>query len=354
MVNKRLPLASDVRFFESALLDFFRKAGREHLPWRREGISAYEVWVSEIMLQQTQVSRVISYYENFLKRFPTVESLARASWEEFLPYYAGLGYYSRGRNMLRTAKMILETFGGEFPRDIRILRTLPGVGSYTASAIASFAYGADTLAWDTNLRRVIGRFFFGTKDFESAREGGGKSGKAGKSVAADSGLRKGVEKRFSVSAKILNAALMDFGSAICAGKPKCAACALSSRCVFFKENGKGELAAKRRRLPMTGKEKFARGLLWKDARAEVTLHENHRKYFSSRGRVYRPFLVPASHNTRAGIKAWFRERYGLDVSVRPPHRRALVKDVPTLFINAQVLAGAHTFVEFSKEALLER
>src|SRR5574343_320879 len=100
----------NISFFESALLDFFKKAGREHLPWRREGISAYEVWVSEIMLQQTQVSRVLFYYEKFLLRFPNVEILARASWEEFLPYYAGLGYYARGSNMLRAARMIVEKF----------------------------------------------------------------------------------------------------------------------------------------------------------------------------------------------------------------------------------------------------
>ena len=104
-----------VEYFETQITDFFEKAGREHLPWRKKGVTAYEIWVSEVMLQQTQVSRVIGYYDRFLKRFPTVEVLAKASWEEFLPYYQGLGYYARGRNMLLTARAVVKEYGGIFP-----------------------------------------------------------------------------------------------------------------------------------------------------------------------------------------------------------------------------------------------
>src|SRR3990167_10186393 len=130
-----------IRFFEKKILDFFKKAGREHLPWRKKKITAYEVWVSEIMLQQTQVSRVIGYYERFMKKFPTVEKLATASWEEFLPYYQGLGYYMRGCNMLLPARMVVDDYGGKFPEETAKLRKLPGIGPYTAAAIQSFAYG---------------------------------------------------------------------------------------------------------------------------------------------------------------------------------------------------------------------
>ena len=126
-----------IKFFESILLDFFRKAGREELPWRKRGITAYEVWVSEIMLQQTQVSRVIGYYTRFLERFPNIESLAQASWEDFLPYYEGLGYYARGRNMLRAGQAIVNEYGGTFPRHLETLQTIPGIGPYTAAAIMS-------------------------------------------------------------------------------------------------------------------------------------------------------------------------------------------------------------------------
>lgn len=326
-------LKGKIKFFESALLDFFKKAGREHLPWRREGISAYEVWVSEIMLQQTQVSRVIPYYEKFLERFSDVEMLAVASWEEFLPYYAGLGYYARGRNMLRTAKMVVENFGGEFPRDIRELESLPGIGCYTARAIASFACDENVLAWDTNLRRVVGRFFFGTKRMELAE------------------MEK-VGERFLSRAKHMNAALMDFGSAICLGKPKCGACPLAPKCRYRRENGKQESSIRHRASGISsGKEKRrvkTEKIQWREARVEVTLHENHTKYFSSVEESYQPFLVPASHNTRAGIKSWFRERYGLEVSVRPPHRKAEISGIPTIFVNVQILSGTHSFREFSK------
>ena len=325
----------NLEFFESRIADFFEKAGREHLPWRRDGISAYEVWVSEIMLQQTQVSRVLSYYERFLNRFPNVESLAMASWEEFLPYYSGLGYYARGRNMLRAASAVVERFGGEFPRDVDVLRTLPGIGRYTASAIASFAYGAEEIAWDTNVRRVIGRFFFGTRNFQKAQ-------------GSELSVEKDILENLSVSAKTLNAALMDFGSAICSGKPKCAACPLSSRCAFFRDGGSGEASSDRIGARRTGK-----AADWKNAFAEVVLHENHRKYFSSRKNAYRPFRVPASHNTRAGIKAWFLERFGLDVAVRPPHDRILLDGAPVILVNAQILSGVPAFAEFSRASFEE-
>ena len=208
-------------WFEEVLHDFFIRAGREHLPWRKSRITAYEVWVSEIMLQQTQVSRVIGYYDRFLGRFPTVRELAKASWEDFLPYYAGLGYYARGRNMLKAAKAIVDEYGGKFPKDVKELQKLPGVGPYTAAAIMSFAYGENAIAWDTNLRRVVGRFFFGSK-------------------RADIPFAS-FEETFRLSAKELNGALMDFGSAICVARPKCGACPLRVRCQYFREKGMNEL-----------------------------------------------------------------------------------------------------------------
>ncbi len=324
----------NISFFESALLDFFKKAGREHLPWRREGISAYEVWVSEIMLQQTQVSRVLFYYEKFLLRFPNVEILARASWEEFLPYYAGLGYYARGRNMLRAAKMVVEKFDGKFPEDISLLETLPGIGKYTAAAIASFAYGANTIAWDTNVRRVIGRYFEGTKNFNPPADG-----QISRRETRKQNNQKTRQREFSLPAKILNAAMMDFGSAVCMGKPKCGACPLAVKCRYRREKGKRELGMN----PPAGGEKLKN---WKESKVVVTLHENHKKYFSSTKKSYQPFLLPPSHNTRAGIKGWFWEQYGLLVSVRPPHKREEIDGIPTIFVNAQILSGTHSFAEF--------
>ncbi len=290
------------------------------------------------MLQQTQVSRVITYYERFLERFPTVERLADATWEAFLPYYAGLGYYARGRNMLKTAEVIVLEYGGRFPKDVGELQKLPGVGPYTAAAIASFAYGKNTVAWDTNLRRVVGRFFFGSK-------------------RADIPFTE-FEGAFRMPAKDLNGALMDFGSAICTGRPKCGACPIRDRCEFFKTGGeiersnliKSVSASRKTQSPKSNNQihskfknpnsKFA----FKDAQVMLFLHEGHRKYYSSRKKGYAPFIIPASHNTRAGIKDWFRDRYGLELAVRPPHRKMILDGKPTVLINAQILLGTPAFL----------
>jgi len=144
----------DAERFTHSLLEWFQKYGRK-LPWR--GVTdPYKIWISEVMLQQTQVSRVAeSFYPNFLKKFPTLEALAASSWEEVFPVWKGLGYYSRGKNMLRTAQMVQEKFRGEFPRDVKILQTLPGIGAYTARAILSFAWDERVPAIDTNIEKII-------------------------------------------------------------------------------------------------------------------------------------------------------------------------------------------------------
>lgn len=314
-----VPIRRDrVTFFERHLMDFFRKAGRVELPWRKRGVTAYEVWVSEIMLQQTQVSRVIQYYGHFLERFPTIESLAAASWEEFLPYYAGLGYYARGRNMLRAARTVVGEYGGKFPRDLETLQAIPGIGPYTAAAIMSFAYGDQHLAWDTNLRRVIGRFFLGTKQ-----------------APIDPDF---FEAKFSTPRKSLNAALMDFGSALCTARPKCAACPLRPHCIYYREDGNQERASKK---PHTVDR--SRAVDGKTAEAVVILHDKHRVYYSSRWTKYVPFVLPAGYNTRAGIKAYFEKHYGLTLSVRPPHAQRTEKGRARIFVNAQVLLGTPKF-----------
>ncbi|MFZ1720737.1 MAG: hypothetical protein WAU28_05360 [Candidatus Moraniibacteriota bacterium] len=310
-------------FFEKILVDFFRKVGREYLPWRKKDVTAYEVWVSEIMLQQTQVSRVIGYYERFLKKYPTVQPLAKSSWEEFLPYYEGLGYYARGRNMLLAAKVIVAEYDGKFPCDRRLLEAIPGIGPYTASAILSFAYGENHLAWDTNLNRVIGRFFFGSRRAEFDTED--------------------MSSRFSLPAKTMNAALMDFGSALCLARPKCEACPLRTRCLYYKEGGMQET------IQNTKYEIQNTKVDWKGARAVVFLHENHRKYFSSQEKKYEPFVLPSGYNSRAGIKDWFMKKYNLIVSVRPPHRKLILRKQATLLVNAQILSGNASFFVFSKK-----
>jgi A/G-specific adenine glycosylase len=127
--------------------------GRNHLPWQNTR-DAYRVWLSEIMLQQTQVATVLEYYARFLQRFPTVHDLAAAPQDEVLALWSGLGYYSRARNLHRCAQIVVEQHGGAFPRTVAALAALPGIGRSTAGAIASFCFGVRAPILDANVRRV--------------------------------------------------------------------------------------------------------------------------------------------------------------------------------------------------------
>lgn len=303
-----------------SLLLYLQQSGRS-LPWRGARVSPYQVWVSEIMLQQTQVSRVISYYKKFLKKFPRVQDLAAASWEEFLPYYAGLGYYRRGRNMIACAKVVVEKYGGKFPRNFEALRSLPGVGPYTAAAILSFGYGENVLAPDTNMQRVFGRVLHGTKiakvDFEK------------------------VSRAVTPNKKALNAAVMDFANDVCLQRPRCEVCPLAKNCTYFKTKGRLEVSTKKVR------EHFPT----KDAKVFLWLHENHKEYFSKNPDDFEVFVLDASKSSRDEIKKYFQETYKLELAVRPPHKKTFVDGKPVMFVNAQILLGEHNFGIFKKSEI---
>ena len=143
--------------FAERLLAWYATNARR-LPWRGHP-DPYAVWVAEIMLQQTRVETVIPYFERWMARFPTLEALATASQDEVLAAWEGLGYYSRARNLQRAARIVLKEYGGELPHQARELRHLPGIGRYTAGAIASIAFGLDEATLDGNIRRVLARLF---------------------------------------------------------------------------------------------------------------------------------------------------------------------------------------------------
>jgi A/G-specific adenine glycosylase len=147
--------ALDHAAFRTALLDWFARSSRD-LPWRRT-LDPYHVWLSEIMLQQTQMDRAVAYFERFLARFPDIGALAGADDDEVLKLWEGLGYYSRARNLLRAARLVQAAHGGVFPATFDTVRALPGVGSYTAGAVMSVAYNADVTAVDANVERVLCR-----------------------------------------------------------------------------------------------------------------------------------------------------------------------------------------------------
>ena len=153
-----------------ALIGWFARAGRD-LPWRRT-YDPYAVLVSEFMLQQTQVATVIPYYERWLARFPDAAALARAPEAEVLRAWEGLGYYARARNLHRAARAIVETRGGGFPTDLAAIAALPGVGRYTAGAVASFAFDLPAAAVDANIARVLARWLELRLDGRTARIAG--------------------------------------------------------------------------------------------------------------------------------------------------------------------------------------
>ncbi|MCP4708877.1 MAG: A/G-specific adenine glycosylase, partial [Planctomycetes bacterium] len=144
--------------FARKMLDFYQARGRKDLPWQQNA-TAYRVWVSEVMLQQTQVKTVIPYYEKFMASFETVEALAEADIDEVLHHWQGLGYYSRARNLHKCAQRVMSDFAGEFPDNIEQMESLSGIGRSTAGAILSLAMGKPTPILDGNVKRVLARVF---------------------------------------------------------------------------------------------------------------------------------------------------------------------------------------------------
>ena len=190
------------------------------LPWR--GVSdPYAIWVSEIMLQQTRVDTVIAYYARWMVRFPTLESLAQASEQELLKLWEGLGYYGRARNLHRAAQVVMEQYGGNLPDSREELEKLPGVGRYTAGAIASMAFGKDEPALDGNIRRVLARVFNLTAPISSPE------GKRQMEQLLKEHLPTG-------QAGIFNQALMDLGAMVCTPRlPACQSCPVKPVCQAF-------------------------------------------------------------------------------------------------------------------------
>lgn len=213
---------------QEGLLHWFREVQRD-LPWRRTR-DPYAILVSEVMLQQTQVDRVLPYYARFLERFPTAQALAAAPVAEVIKLWSGLGYNRRAVNLQRAAQVVVSEYGGEFPADPVTLRKLPGLGPYTAGAVAAFAFERDVAFLDTNMRRVVTRLVFGA---EGAPE-------RDVLTAAEELLPPGHGWEW-------NQALIEFGALQCtARKPACIICPLSAQCAAF-PHIQGALAAARTR-----------------------------------------------------------------------------------------------------------
>ena len=208
--------------FSAALIGWQKAHGRHDLPWQNTR-DAYRIWLSEIMLQQTQVATVIPYYLRFLDRFPTVFALATAPLQEIMESWSGLGYYSRARNLHRCARQVVEEHGGIFPSDPKLLADLPGIGRSTAAAIAAFSYGVRAAILDGNVIRVFSRVF-GITDF------------AGNKPVKDALWRRAETMLPSQDIEAYTQGLMDLGATVCTrSKPHCTPCPFSARCMAFAE-----------------------------------------------------------------------------------------------------------------------
>ena len=218
--------------FSADVLNWFDKHGRKDLPWQKDR-SPYRVWISEIMLQQTQVATAIPYFERFMARLPTVEYLANATLDEVLSLWSGLGYYARARNLHRAAQTIQNDFGGAFPHNFEQVLSLPGIGRSTAGAILSLALGQHHPILDGNVKRVLARHF-------------AVAGWPGNNRVANLLWQHSEQLTPKKRVADFNQAMMDLGSGVCTrSKPNCSLCPLATSCQAFATNTQAEYPGKK-------------------------------------------------------------------------------------------------------------
>ena len=269
-----------------------------------------------------------------IHRFPTIHHLAKASYDEFFPYYDGLGYYSRARNLLKTAWIISQKRNGIFPKDSKELMSLPWIGSYTAEAIRSFWFCIPTLAWDTNLEKVFSRFYHGTKYIRISQS---------EKEEIQKDLFLYLTNNPHITSRNINSALMDFANEVDLKNTSQIQwdTYLFQDGEFFRTQGKKEVQEEKKKLffPIP------------DAEIIIVLHENHTTYYSENKDKYAPFIIsPIGHrDIRWAIKKYFQEKYNLTLSIRPPKRQWLKNDEkPTILCFAQIQAGHQNFISYER------
>lgn len=249
------------------------------MPWK--GIkNPYFIWLSEIILQQTRVEQGLAYYERFTERFPTLLELANADEEVVFNLWQGLGYYSRCRNLIKAAKRVKDEFGGEFPSQYADLRSLPGVGDYTAAAIASFAFNAPYAAVDGNVIRILSRYMASA---ETPNTQGGKrfyDGLAQTLLAVD-------------APALFNQAMMDLGATVCTPKqPKCDVCPLQGDCQAFKTQQTTDFPLKKKKNPL--KERHFHFVIFTDGERMAILRRQEGDIWAG---LYTPWLIEGTAET---------------------------------------------------------
>ena len=233
--------------FAADLVAWQKQHGRSTLPWQNTR-DPYRVWLSEIMLQQTQVSTVLDYYARFLQRFPDVRALASAQLDEVLSLWSGLGYYSRARNLHRCAQQVVSDHGGEFPASALALQTLPGIGRSTAAAVASFCFSERVAILDGNVKRVLTRVLAYSADLSQAAAERVLWDKAGELLPAAKDMPAYTQ------------GVMDLGASICATRqPQCLICPVHNLCAAHRQGESEKYPVKTRKLKRSA---HALWLLW--------------------------------------------------------------------------------------------
>ena len=219
--------------FSQQLIIWQKQHGRHDLPW--QGMNAYRVWLSEIMLQQTQVATVIPYYQRFVASFPNIAALAAATEDQVLAHWSGLGYYARGRNLHKAAQIIMEKYRGEFPRELEQILELPGIGRSTAAAICALAFHERRAILDGNVKRVLARYC-------------GIEGWAGNKKVEEKLWQQAEALLPPYEVAIYTQSLMDMGATVCTrSRPKCALCPVQVDCVALLTERIAELPTPRPR-----------------------------------------------------------------------------------------------------------
>jgi len=245
-------------WFAKALLKWHAQHGRHDLPWKKP-LEVYRVWVSEIMLQQTQVATVIPYFARFMTSFPDLASLARAPLDKVFNHWAGLGYYARARNLHKAAIMVMQEFNGQFPKDVQALATLPGIGLSTAGAILSQAYNIRAPILDGNVKRVLCRFH-GIKAWP------------GEKAVHDELWNLAEYYTPKANAADYTQATMDLGATCCTrSKPNCEQCPLKTHCVAFKNDEQNLCPGKKPRKKLPTKQRYM--LCAQNQKGEILLEQ---------------------------------------------------------------------------------
>jgi A/G-specific adenine glycosylase len=236
--------------------------GRNHLPWQNTR-DPYRVWLSEIMLQQTQVSTVLAYYAKFLENFPTVSDLAAAPQDKVMGMWSGLGYYSRARNLHQCAKEVVSRFGGEFPSTAKDLITLPGIGRSTAAAVASFCFSERVAIMDGNVKRVLTRVWGFADDLSVAKN---------EKVLWQMAQEALPTRQLQTAMPRYSQAIMDLGATVCLPrKPHCAECPVQTQCKAYALGEPEKFPVKTRKLKRSSEVLWL--LLAHNARGEVWLEK---------------------------------------------------------------------------------